>query len=138
MLKLKPIIFTLLLMVLFACSSKTGGLSTDDAINAFKDAGLVVENVREMTKDDYGMAPMKAKEAKIFTVPFVCDDCNVRVMSFDNDDDLKETKAYYDDLGKESAIFFSWTIEHKNILVQLNGEMEEEDYKEYKSALESL
>lgn len=139
--KLKTFILTLLLSMLFACSSGAGGsnaISTDDAINAFKDAGLEVEDVRDMSKDDFGFAPMKAKEAKMFTVPFVCEDCNVRVMSFDKNNDLKETKSYYDDLGKESAMFFSWTIEHENILVQLNGDMEEEDYEKYKAALESI
>ncbi|MBS4193467.1 hypothetical protein [Lederbergia citri] len=134
-------VLLILIVLLSACSSGTGGsksLSVDDAIKAFEDDGLVVEDVRKMTKDDYGLAPMKAKEGKIFTVPFVCDDCNVRVMSFDKNDDLKQTKEYYDKLGKESAMFFSWTIEHDNILVQLNGDMDEEDYEKYKKSIEGI
>lgn len=142
---MRNLIITALLFgatLLAACSSGTSGgspaLTSDDAIKAFEDAGLVVEDTRKMTKDDYGMAPMKAEEGQIFTVPFVCVDCGVRVMSFGNDSDLEQTKSYYDKLGEESAMLFSWTIEHRNILVQLNGDMPEEDYEKYKEALEGL
>lgn len=141
--KIKVVLLTLLAaVVLVGCggggSSASKGLTSSDVVDAFKDAGLAVEDKREMTKDDYGMAPMKAADGTMFTVPFVCEDCNVRVMSFDKDADLKQTKAYYDDLGAESAMLFSWTIAHSNILVQLNGDMEEADYEKYKAALEEL
>lgn len=139
--KLIIVALFLAISLLVACSSDAGGsnaLTADDALKAFEDAGLEVVNARAMTKDDYGMAPMKAKEGKMFTVPSVCDDCNVRVMSFEKDSELKETKDFYDDLGKESAMLFSWTIGHKNILIQLNGDMVEEDYEKYKEALEGL
>lgn len=50
---------------------------------------------------------MKTDEAKMFVVQ---DDKNARVMKFKNSDDLKQTKKYYDELGKESAAFYSHTI----------------------------
>lgn len=128
--------------VLAACGGVVGGsandLSPSDVIEAFKDEGLPVEDARKMTKDDFGMSPMKAKEAEIFTTPFVCDGCNVRVLSYDKASKLDEMKDYYDNLGEESAAFFSWTVKHKNILVQMNGDMDEEDYEKYRDVIEGL
>lgn len=142
MTKFKAILLTLVVAVVLAGCGAAGGASTKltsaGVVDAFKDAGLTVEDKREMTKDDYGMAPMKAKDGTMFTVPFVCEDCNVRVMAFDKDADLKQTKEYYDMLGKESAMLFSWTIAHSNILIQLNGDMEEADYEKYKAVLEEM
>lgn len=142
MMKIKAVLFSVLVAVILAgCSGASGAstkLTSDDVVDAFKVAGLVVEDKRVMTKDDYGVGPMKAKDATMFTVPFVCSDCNVRVTAYDKDADLKQSKAYYDDLGKESAMLFSWTIEHANILVQLSGDMDEVKVEEYKAALEEL
>lgn len=140
--KIKAVLLAMAVAVVLAGCGGAGGasteLSSDDVVDAFKDAGLTVEDKREMSKDDYGMAPMKAADGTMFTVPFVCEDCNVRVMSFKKDADLNQTKAYYDDLGKESAMFFSWTIEHENILVQLSGDMEEDKVEEYREVVEGL
>lgn len=130
-----------LTVILAGCGSggaSSSKLTSDDVVEAFEDAGLVVEDKRAMTKDDYGVGPMKSTSGTIFTVPFVCSDCSVRVTAYDNDADLEQSKAYYDDLGAESAMLFSWTIAHSNILVQLNGDMEEADYEKYKAALEDL
>jgi len=130
------IIFALLLV---ACNNNAGDkIKVDNVISAFKDAGLEAESPREMTKDDYGLAPMKADEAKIVKIPSLCDDCNARILSFDNEEDLEQTKKFYDELGKESAMLFSWTIKHKNILVQLNGDLPEEQYNKYKKTLEGM
>lgn len=142
MTKIKAVLLSALVAVILAgCSGVSGAstkLTSGDVVDGFKDAGLTVEDKREMSKDDYGMAPMKAADGTMFTVPFVCEDCNVRVMSFKKDADLKQTKAYYDDLGAESAMFFSWTIEHANILVQLSGDMEEEKVEEYREVVEGM
>jgi hypothetical protein len=140
---MKKLVGIMFLFVLFltACSSATGGkdsITPDKVIVAFKGAGLEAEDSRKMTKDDYGVAPMKAEEGKLIILPSVCEDCGARIFNYENDKDLDEMKAYYDDLGKESAMLFSWTIKHKNILVQLNGDLPEEEYNKYVKALEEL
>lgn len=135
---MKKLLFISLLFLglLTACSG--GGSSsivTDDVITAFQDAGLKADAAREMTKDDYGVGPMKADEGQIVKIG---DDMNARILSYENEDDLDEMKAYYDEMGKESAMLFSWTMNHENILVQMNGDLPEEEYNKYKEALESL
>lgn len=130
-------LLVLLLAALFLTSCSGGGsnLTTNEVVEAFQDAGLKVEDPREMTKDDYGIAPMTANEGTIIGIG---DDMNARVFSFDNEEDLDTHKAVYDELGKSSAMFFSWTIKHKNILVQMGGDLPEEEFNKYKAALEEL
>jgi len=137
---MKKILFLLLTLsvVLAACGNNFAKWSKDDAVTVFKDAGLEVDSVTEMTKDDYGMAPMKAEKGVRFLIPSLGDDKGGRILVYDNEDDLKEIKAYYDDLGKGSAILFSWTAVKDNILIQINGDLPEEKYKKYKKALGSL
>lgn len=130
--------FSLLLILgilLTACGNGTKELTSSEVVTAFQDAGLQAEESREMTKDDYGMAPMKAEKG---TIVKIGDDMNARIMSFKNESDLEETKEYYDKLGEESAMLFSWTLAKDNILIQMNGDLPEDKYNEYKEVLEEL
>jgi len=107
-------------------------------IEAFKDAGLEVEGARPMTKDDYGIAPMTAVEGTRFLIPSLCLDCGGRVFNFASPEDLEVTKAYYVELGRASAMFFSWVFVKDNILVQINGDLPEEKAKQYEATLNAM
>ncbi len=102
----------------------------NNLIDKFKNDGLEVNEPRKMTKDDYGMAPLKAKEGMIFGVQLESDGeyQNARIFSFKTIDDLNDTKKYYDDLGKESSMTFSYTAanEDKLVLMQFNGDFPKE------------
>ena len=112
--------------------------TSTEVAEAFQSASLEAENTRPMTKDDYGAAPMRAIEGTRFIVPSICPDCGGRIMSFSNQEDLEITKAYYEEIGKNSAILFSWVFVKDNILVQINGSLAEEKAKQYESALLTL
>ncbi len=112
--------------------------TTAQVVEAFQVAGLEVENPRPMTKNDYGMAPMRAVEATRFLIPSLCPDCGGRIFSFATRDDLEITKKYYEELGKSSALFFSWVFAKDNILVQINGDLPEARAREYENALNAL
>jgi len=112
--------------------------TSTDVVNIFKSAALEVEEPRPMTKDDYGMAPMRAIEGTRFLIPSLCSDCGGRIFSFSNQEDLDLTKTYYEELGKSSAIFFSWVFVKDNILVQINGDLPEEKARQYEASLNSL
>ncbi|WCG33964.1 LysM peptidoglycan-binding domain-containing protein [Enterococcus dispar] len=110
--------------------------STDDYIKKFEDKKLVVYNKRKMTKDDFGMAPATAKEAVIFSLIETDnedDQKNARLLTFDNLEDLNETKKYYDDLGKGSAMLFSYTAadEDNLVLMQFNGDFDQKLVEKY-------
>lgn len=94
-----------------------------------------ITSMREMEKRDYGLAPMAAVDAYRILIPKLGADAGGRVFSFDNEEDLARTKRYYDELGKSSAAFHSWTFVHDNVLVQLNGDLSREEARNVEGAL---
>lgn len=120
-------------------SSEQSATDLDDIIDTFTDHSLVVYNPRDMTKEDFGIAPMSATSAKIFSLIETDkedDQQNARLLTFDNLDDLKATKKYYDDLGKDSAMLFSYTAvkEDELVLMQFNGQLPQELVEKYVKA----
>jgi len=109
--------------------------STAQVIEAFKAAGLEAEDVRPMTKDDYGLAPMVAVEATRFLIPSLCEECGGRVFSFTSQADLDSMLDYYASWGEASALFYSWLFVRDSILVQINGSLPEEAARQYGAAL---
>lgn len=128
---MRKLLFILLVsfLVLFACG-KT--IEPSKVINGFKDDSLSVKNEKEMNKEDYGPAPMKAEKAKMFEVE---DGKNARLFLFKSDEDLEETQNYYDELGKSSAILYSHTYKKNNYLLQMNGEIDDATFNKYKKSL---
>lgn len=107
----------------------------ESIISKFQKDGLTVEDSKAMTREDFGMAPMSAKEAYIFGIQKDSEgeNMNARLFSFENTKDLEKTKSYYDELGKESAMAFSYTAANKktNILMQFNGDLNQELVQKY-------
>ena len=121
-------------------SSESAATNLDDIIEAFSEQSLVVYNPRDMTKEDFGIAPMSATKAKIFSLIETDNEeeqQNARLLTFDNLDDLKATKKYYDDLGKDSAMLFSYTAvnEDELLLMQFNGQLPKELVEKYTQAV---
>ncbi len=120
-------------------SSESAATNLDDIIEAFSQQSLVVYNPRDMTKEDFGIAPMSATKAKIFSLIETDNEeeqQNARLLTFDNLDDLKATKKYYDDLGKDSAMLFSYTAVNEDdlVLMQFNGQLSQDQVEKYAKA----
>lgn len=120
-------------------SSEQATTNLDDIIETFTQKSLVVYNPRDMTKEDFGSAPMSATSAKIFSLVETDNEDNqqnARLLTFDNLEDLKATKKYYDDLGKNSAMLFSYTAvnEEKLLLMQFNGDLSQDLVEQYANA----
>ncbi|TKH43417.1 stress protein [Paenibacillus terrae] len=113
-------------------------VTADDVVSKFKTAGLEAENIRGMKPKDYGPLPMKAKSATVFYLPSIGKKNNGHVFVFENNEDLKELKSKYDDMGKESAMFFSYTYAKNNILLHMTGQATEEQFKKYQDVVDSL
>ncbi|UXS43786.1 hypothetical protein [Staphylococcus delphini] len=128
-----------IVIAIFILSACGKDYDVKDATKGFKDDGLSVKEEREMTRHDYGMAPMKAKEGVIFGVEKGYDDqyMNGRLMKFDNKDDLEQTKKYYDEVGKESALLYSHTYSKDDFLLQMNGEIDDKTFEKYKKSMEN-
>lgn len=116
-------------------TQKKEAISLDSILEKFKDDGLTVDEAKSMTKEDFGMAPMSAKEAKIFGIQKDDSDdyMNARIFLFEKGKDLTKTKNYYDDLGKESAMAFSYTAanDKKLVLMQFNGDLPQDLVQKY-------
>jgi len=112
--------------------------SSSQVVNAFQSAGLEAENARPMTRDDYGMAPMTAIEGTRFLIPSLGEDRGGRILSFASQQDLEQTQQYYVELGRSSALFFSWVFAKDNVLVQINGDLPEDKARQYEAALNAM
>ncbi|ADV05071.1 hypothetical protein KND94_000591 [Staphylococcus pseudintermedius] len=129
------------LLVLGACG---GGSKVElkDITQKFKDEGLQVNDEKEMTKDDYGLAPMTAEKGVIFGIEKDANGeyKNARLMKFEKEKDLDQTKKYYDDAGKGSALLYSHTYKSDDgkFLLQMNGEISEKVFDKYKDSLKKI
>jgi hypothetical protein len=118
-------------------AAKPAQITPDQVVAAFKAAGLEAESIRPLTKDDYGIAPYVGTGLR-FLIPSLGEDNGGRIFSVDNPEDLQRLKRYYDEMGKASAMLFSWAFAKDNILVQINGDLPEDKARQYEAALNSL
>ena len=59
-------------------------------------------------------------------------------MSFADQERLQIVRDYYGQMGRFSAILFSWVFVKDNILLQLNGRLSEADARKYEAVLIDL
>jgi len=119
------------IIVITSCAKQPTGA---DVVAAFKAAGLEAENPSAMTKDDYGIGPFVCTGTH-FYVPSIDPTAGGRVFICDNDKDRDAIASYYTELGKTSAILFSWVYVKDNIVVQINGDLPEDKAKQYEAAI---
>ncbi|RXZ84156.1 stress protein [Paenibacillaceae bacterium] len=133
------LLVTMVAVVMAACGGSGKSFTADQAVQAFKDAGLEIEGVRDITDEDVGtLVPKKHDSGKRFELPSLGNEIGGRIFVYKKDSDLLEMKKFYDDLGENAPMLFSYTLKKGNILVHLPGKLTEEQYEQYKSALEKL
>lgn len=125
-------------LLLTACSG--GGASTaarrpDSIVAAFKAAGLEADSPTPMGPGDYGPAPYVAKGVR-FLIPSICPDCGGRAF-VGTKEEIADLSRYYEEMGKASALLFSWVFVTPDglAMVQINGELPEEQARKYEAAL---
>lgn len=109
-------------------------------VRAFRDAGLEVGDSYRMSPQDLGLAPLLTRNMVRFLVPSLGADAGGRVFVFRRMRDLRATKRYYDEFGRQSAALFSWTFVNREllVLVQINGELPESQARKYQRVVQSL
>jgi hypothetical protein len=129
----KTLTIVLLLSVLLtSCASPS--VTGDDVVQAFKAAGLEAENTQPMTKDDYGAAPYLCTGTR-FYIPSLGENKGGRILVCDNAADRDAMANFYTELGQSSALFFSWVFVKGNVVVQINGDLPEEQAIKYEAAI---
>lgn len=112
-------------LVLAACGAQAT-IAPDDVIAKFKAAGLEAEQSSAMDAKAYGMAPLLCQEgARRFLIPSLGEDNGGRLFVCNDAGDAAKLKTYYDELGKASALFHSWTYQKGGIVLQLNGSLDQ-------------
>lgn len=122
---------------LAACGGGTKMIKGDDVVGAFKAANLEAESVRPMTKEDYGAAPYVCTGTR-FLIPSLGDEAGGRIFICDSDKDRDALSTFYTEMGKSSALFFSWVFVKDRIVVQINGDLQEDQARQYEAALNGM
>jgi hypothetical protein len=113
-------------------------ITAKDVVTAFGAAGLEAGSPTPMAASDYGRGPVVGQGLR-FLVPSICSDCGGRVVT-GTSDELKALKRYYDSFGGRASALFSWTFlnEAAGVLVQINGELPEDQAAEYEKVVQGL
>ncbi|EON70672.1 hypothetical protein [Lysinibacillus sphaericus] len=107
--------------------------TTDDVIKHFKDDGLETGEVSDLPNDEFGNI---RKEGKRVLIPSLGDDSGGRLFLFDSEENLQKAKSYYDELGNSGPMFYSHTHQSGLFLIQMNGDMEDNEFAKYSASLE--
>ena len=124
-----------LVLLLSACGNGGSSATTADVVQQFKDDGLEVGKTSELPNKEFGNI---REEGIRLLIPSLGDDAGGRVFLFDNEDDMATAKSYYDELGNAGAMFYSHTHTTGNLLLQMNGDMSDEDFKKYADSMDKL
>lgn len=110
-------------------------LTTDYIIQRFKEAGLEIGTVSNLDNSQFGNI---RKEGKRILIPSLGEDSGGRLYLFDNEDDLKTAKNYYDSISNMGPIFYSHTHQSGLFLLQMNGEMSDYQFRKYVKVMDSI
>ncbi|PEP96743.1 stress protein [Bacillus wiedmannii] len=139
-----------LLMGMAACSSndktateskpkqeekKSEPVTTTSLISEFKKAGLEAENPTDLEQKEFGNM---RKDGKRILTPKLGEDKGGRVFEFSKKEDLEKAKKYYDDLGNSAPMLFSHTYTKGKFLLQMNGDMKDEEFNKYKEVMDKV
>lgn len=138
------------LLTVFACSStdnttteskpkqeekKPDPVTTTSLISKFKKAGLETENPTYLEQKEFGNM---RKDGKRILAPKLGEDKGGRVFEFSKKEDLEKAKKYYDELGNSAPMLFSHTYAKGNFLLQMNGDMKDEEFNKYKEVMDKV
>lgn len=107
--------------------------TVDEVVEYFKSSGLEVGEISELPNEEFGNI---RKEGKRVLIPSLGTDAGGRLFLFDNEEDLSQAKSYYDELGNSSPMLYSHTHQSELFLLQMNGDMSDEDFARYASSLD--
>ena len=133
----------LVVLLTVACGGSSNGdsdkasVTPDDVIAAFQSAGLEADSPTPMTKDDYGMAPMVGDGVR-FLIPSLGANMGGRVIVVPDKSERERLVAYYTDLGKQSAAFASHVFQSGDVVVQINGDLPDDQAAQYQDALNGM
>lgn len=116
-------------------AKKPEPVTTTSLISEFKKAGLEAENATDLEQKEFGNM---RKDGKRILVPKLGEDKGGRVFEFSKKEDLEKAKKYYDELGNSAPMLFSHTYAKGNFLLQMNGDMKDDEFNKYKEVMDKV
>ncbi|BBE51156.1 hypothetical protein OYT1_ch1609 [Ferriphaselus amnicola] len=113
-------------------SSAVASPSMDKLIEKFDDPDIEFQYL--MSPKNYGAAPYVCEGAR-FAILSLGDDAGGRIFFCKKMADRNRLANYYRELGKSSALFFSWVFVKGNVVLQLNGDLSEQRAKDLASSI---
>ncbi|MBG0967121.1 stress protein [Bacillus sp. SRB1LM] len=116
-------------------AKKAEPVTTTLLINEFKKAGTEAENATDLPRKEFGNIH---KAGKRILTPALGADKGSRVFEFSKKEDLEKAKKYYDELGNSAPMLFSHTYTKGNFLLQMNGDMKDDEFNKYKEVMDKV
>ncbi|SCC25294.1 Uncharacterized protein BCZB5J_02223 [Bacillus cereus] len=110
-------------------------VTTTSLISEFKKAGLEAENPTDLEQKEFGNM---RKDGKRILAPKLGEDKGGRVFEFSKKEELGKSKNYYNELGNSAPMLFSHTYAKGNFLLQMNGDMKDEEFNKYKEVIDKV
>ena len=107
--------------------------TAEEAIEAFRDEGLEVGEVRTVTRsEDRSLIPKTYEEQMSFTIPSSGERSGGCVFTFPSREALDPVSEYYEEFGGD---FASYVYVEGNVLVQIDGDGPEDQADQYREVL---
>ncbi|HBJ01836.1 MAG TPA: hypothetical protein DDY89_15420, partial [Lysinibacillus sp.] len=116
-------------------TDKSITITTESIIKQFKTDGLEVGEVSDLPNKEFGNG---RKEGKRILIPSLGKDAGGRLFIFKDTKSLTQAKGYYDGLSDMGPLFYSHTHQNGLVLLQMNGEMSDSDFKKYADAIDAV
>jgi len=110
-------------------------ITTENIIKQFKTDGLEVGAVSDLPNKEFGNG---RKEGKRILIPSLGEDAGGRLFIFKDTKSLAQAKGYYDGLSDMGPLFYSHTHQNGLILLQMNGDMSDVDFKKYADSIDAV
>lgn len=123
------------LIILTLATPAFAGQPGMDVVKKFKQAGLEADAPRKLKKNEYGLVPVICPGTRFFLTETLGEGDGGRIFVCEKESDAKKIQAIYEDMGKQSGFLFSWAFRNKNIVVQINGQLDDDIAEEYEAAL---
>jgi hypothetical protein len=108
--------------------------ATEEVIQAFRDEGLEVGEVQSISRsEDRSLIPKTYEEQVSFTIPSSGERVKGRsVFTFPSRETLDQVREYYEEFG---SMFSSYVYVEGNVLVQIAGDVPEDQAERYGEVL---
>jgi|GEM_PF-425283 len=110
-------------------------ITTENIIKQFKTDGLEVGAVSDLPNKEFGNG---RKEGNRILIPSLGEDAGGRLFIFNDAKSLAQAKGYYDGLSSMGPLFYSHTHQNGLILLQMNGNMSDADFKKYADSIDAV